>query len=106
MVPLQFIREMVDNVKSSVTQQHGIGSDALEGVKATIPAIQASWIGGDSQEYAADVLRKIVPAMLELLAAIAGININLTKATSIVDQADSKVKSLAGGLSDLFGGIC
>ena len=43
--------------------------------------------------------------MVELIAAIGGINLNLTKATSIIDQADAKVKSMAGELGDLFGAI-
>lgn len=103
---LQFLREQVDNVMSGVNQQKEIANNVLETIKGYIPMVQAAWTGDDALEFAADVMRKIVPAMLELIAAIGGININLTKATSIVDQADAKVKSLAANIGDVFNSIC
>jgi len=103
---LQFLREQVENVMSGTDQQKQIVSGELDAIKGLVPAVLMSWIGGDAEEFQADVMRKIVPAMLELIAAIAGVNLNLTKATSIVDQADAKVKSLADGIGDLFAGIC
>jgi uncharacterized protein YukE len=103
---LQFLRGDVENVMSGVDQQKQIVSNTLDSIKSLVPRVTMSWIGGDANEFAADVMRKIVPAMLELIAAIAGVNLNLTKATNIIDQADSKVKSLADGIGDLFSGIC
>ena len=67
--------------------------------------MQSAWIGGDADEFAADVARKVIPAMTELIAAIGGININLNSATSIVDQADQKCQGMANQLGDLFGQI-
>jgi len=103
---LQFLREQVENVISGVGQQKEITTNVMETIKGYIPMVQAAWIGGDADEFAADVMRKVIPAILELIAAIAGINLNLSKATSIVDQADAKVKSLASGISDVFNSIC
>lgn len=103
---LQFLREQVENVISGVNQQKEITTNVMETIKGYIPMVQAAWTGEDAIEFAADVMRKVVPAILELIAAIGGININLTKATSIVDQADAKVKSLASGISDVFNSIC
>jgi uncharacterized protein YukE len=103
---LQFLRGDVENVMSGVEQQKQIASNLLDTIKSYIPRVGAAWIGGDFDEFAADVMRKLVPAMVELIAAIGGVNLNLTKATNIVDQADSKVKSLADGIGDLFSGIC
>lgn len=103
---LQFLRGDVENVMSGVEQQKQITSQLLDTIKGYVPRVTMSWIGGDADEFAADVMRKIVPAMVELIAAIAGVNLNLTKATNIIDQADSKVKSLADGIGDLFSGIC
>jgi hypothetical protein len=40
--------------------------------------------------------------MMELIAAIGGVNLNLNKATSVIDQADAKVRSLADELGDIF----
>ena len=102
---LQFLRNEVSNVISGVGQQQNIVSGVLDQIKSYVPKIQSAWIGGDADEFAADVGRKVVPAMVELIAAIGGINLNLGKATNVVDQADSKSKGMADQLGDLFGQI-
>lgn len=102
---LQFLRGEVDNVMAGITQQQNIAANLLETLKGYVPKVQSSWIGGDADEFAADVARKLVPAMVELIAAIGGINLNLTKATGILDNADQKCKGLANQLGDLFGQI-
>jgi len=98
----QFVRAEVSNVTSGISQQQNITSGVLDQIKGYIPKVQSAWIGGDEKEFEADVMRKVVPAMMELIAAIGGVNLNLSKATSIIDQADSKVKSLADELGDIF----
>lgn len=105
MVGLQFIRSQCDNVTAGIGQQKQIVSGVLDQIKSYVPKIQSAWIGGDANEFAADVARKVVPAMVELIAAIAGINLNLDKATNIIDQADSKCKSIADSLGDQFANI-
>lgn len=95
----------ISNVMSGIQQQQQIASQLLDTIKGYVPKVQAVWIGNDATEFGNDVMRKLVPAMLELIAAIGGMNLNLTKAQDIVRQADSQVSSLANGLGDLFGGI-
>lgn len=102
---LQFLRGEVDNVMAGVGQQQQIVSGVLDQIKSYVPKVQSAWIGGDADEFAADVARKVVPAMMELIAAIGGVNINLTKATSVIDQADTKVKGMADQLGDMFSQI-
>lgn len=102
---LQFIRSECDNVMSTIGQQQQITSGMLDQIKGYVPKVQAAWIGGDADEFAADVARKLVPAMMELIAAIGGININLTKAAGVIDQADQKARQMADGLGDLFSQI-
>jgi uncharacterized protein YukE len=102
----QFIRADVDNVKSGVEQQKQIAQNLLDTItKSYVPKVQGAWVGKDCEEFAADVQRKLVPAMLELIAAIAGINLNLGKATSLIDQADQQVKGMADQLGDVFSQI-
>jgi len=98
----QFVRSEVSNVTSGISQQQNITSGVLDQIKGYIPKVQSAWIGGDEKEFEADVMRKVVPAMMELIAAIGGVNLNLSRATSVVDQADAKVKSLADELGDVF----
>lgn len=98
----QFLRPEVTNVMSGINQQKSMVTGLLDQINNIVPKIQSAWVGGDADEFAADVGRRIVPAMMEVIAAIGGININLTKATDVVDKADSKVKSLANQLGDVF----
>lgn len=100
-----FMRGEVDNVMSGIGQQQQIASGVLDTIKGFAPKVQSAWIGGDADEFAADVARKIVPAMVELIAAIGGINLNLNQATSIIDQADNKARGLADNLGDMFSQI-
>jgi uncharacterized protein YukE len=102
---LQFLRGEVSNVIAGVGQQQQITGQVMDQIKSFVPKVQSAWIGGDADEFAADVARKIIPAMTELIAAIGGININLNSATDIVDQADSKSQGMANQLGDLFGQI-
>ena len=102
---LQFIRDQVDNVTATVGQQQQVATGTLDQIKGFVPKVQSAWIGGDADEFAADVARKLVPAMLELIAAIGGVNLNLGKATGNVDQADTQVKGLADNLGEMFSQI-
>lgn len=102
---LQFLRGEVDNVVAGVGQQQQITSQVLDQLKSYVPKVQSAWIGGDADAFAEDVATILVPAMLELIAAIGGVNVNLNQATSIVDQADQKCQGLANQLGDLFSQI-
>ena len=102
---LQFLRGEVENVSAGVGQQQQLVSGVLDQIKSYVPKVQSAWIGGDADEFAADVARRLIPAMMELIAAIAGINLNLTKATNTLDQADNQAQSMADSLGDQFGQI-
>jgi len=102
---LQFIRGQCENVSAGIGQQKQIVSNVLDSVKSYVPKVQSAWIGGDATEFAADVGRKVIPAMGELILAIAGIDVNLSKATGIIDQADTKCKSSIDSLGDTFANI-
>lgn len=105
MATFQVIRVEIVNVQSGINQQKGITSGLLDTLKSYVPKVQAAWIGGDADEFAADFARKIVPAMIELIAAMAGINLNLSKAVSAVDQCEKKCQSFVSQLGDQFAAI-
>jgi WXG100 family type VII secretion target len=102
---LQFLRGEVDNVMAGVSQQQQITSQVMDQLKSYVPKVQGAWIGGDFDAFAEDVATILVPAMMDLIAAIGGVNTNLSQATGIVDQADQKAQGMANQLGDLFGGI-
>jgi uncharacterized protein YukE len=102
---LQFVRSGVEQVMSGISQQQQITTAVLDTVKSYVPTVQQAWTGNDANEFAADIARKYVPANLELIAAIAGVNLNLTKSTNIVDQADNESKKAADELGQEFGQV-
>lgn len=102
---LQMLRGEVDNVTSGIGQQQQMVSGVMDQLKSYVPKVQSAWIGGDADKFAEDVARILIPAMLDLIAAIAGVNTNLSSATSIVDQADQQCQGMASQLGDMFGGI-
>lgn len=101
----QFLRDQVSNVTSGIGQQQQIVTGVMQQITGFVPKVQAAWVGGDANEFAADVGRKLIPAIQNVIAAIAGISTNIQKATDVVDQADAKVKGLVSGLEDMFKAI-
>src|SRR4030065_939996 len=97
----QFIRDSVSSVISGITQQQQITTGVMQQIMGFVPSIRAAWIGGDANEFAADVQRKVIPAIQNVIAAIGGINVNLNKATDVVDKADAKVKSMVDALGHM-----
>lgn len=100
-----FVRGQCESAMSAVNAQKAQSTNVMDQVKSYVPKIQGAWIGGDANEFAADVARRLVPAIQDLIAAIAGINLNLTKAMSIMDQADQKAKGMADQLGGEFDAI-
>lgn len=101
----QIIRSEVENVSATVQQQQQVTQGVMDKIQSFPGKVQGAWIGGDADEFAADVTRKVIPAIAELIAAIGGINLNLTKALSTVDNADTQSQGLASQLGDVFSQI-
>jgi WXG100 family type VII secretion target len=102
---MQMVRAATEGVVSQAMQQSKAAEELLGKINGYIPKVQAAWKGGDEKEFEADVQRKLVPGMTQLIAAIAGFGGNLTKSMGVMDQADNKIKSLADGLGDVFSNI-
>ncbi len=101
----QFVRAAVQEQMQRIQQQQQATTQVMDTIKGYVPMVQASWIGGDADAFAADVARKIIPAITQLIAAMAGINLNLVSATEIVDKADSECKSMISDLTSTFEAI-
>jgi len=74
-------------------------------VKGFGPKVQSAWIGGDADEFVADIARKLVPKYVELAAAFHGVQLNLTKTSDASTAGDKKASGLAQGFADLVGKI-
>lgn len=82
-------------------QQQQITEQNQAIVKAFGPKIQSAWIGGDADEFNADIVRKLMPKYAELALAFTGVQANLTKSSSSVSDADKKSTDLANGFADV-----
>ena len=78
-----FIRPMVDQAMSAISGEANKATSLLDGLKSMAAQVPQAWIGDDANEFAADFQRKIVMGMIELIAAIGGININLTRGANV-----------------------
>jgi uncharacterized protein YukE len=101
----QFIRDQVQQSSAMVSQAKNITQNVMQQIQGYPNIVGNAWIGGDADSFAEKVVTKLLPAIAELIAAIGGVNLNLTDATAIVDEADQKIQGMAGGLGDLFGSI-
>jgi uncharacterized protein YukE len=98
-----FERGPVEQVISTVMSQKSEMEDVQSKTQGYVPKVMSAWRGGDEREFEADVQRKLIPAIMKLIAAIAGFGGNLGGAMNVMDQADSKITSMVGGISDMFG---
>lgn len=101
----QFVQSGVQNSMGQINQAKGMGQGVMSAVQQYPNVVGSAWVGGDAEAFQEKVLTKLLPAIAELIAAIAGVNLNLTDAMSAVESGDQKVSKLAGGLKDVFQGI-
>lgn len=66
------------------------------------PIQGGAWTGQGSKAFIQEVVTKLIPMIMELIAAIAGFGGNLSKALNIMTQADKMVSGIAGQMSDIF----
>jgi len=92
----------VEDAISKVKLQHKAMEELQDKTQGYIPRVEGGWIGGDEKEFSADVKRKLIPAIVELIMAIAGFGGNLGSISNIMSQADSKGSNMVSGLADQF----
>jgi len=61
-----------------------------------------SWTGQGAQSFVRQLMTKLIPQTMELIAAISGFGGSITKALDIMTQADKVVDGIAGQMSDIF----
>lgn len=66
------------------------------------PIMNGAWIGKGAEAFKAEVVRRVIPQMLELIAAITGFGGKLTNAMNIVFQADKAVQGIVGQVAGIF----
>jgi uncharacterized protein YukE len=97
----QFNFGQVADLASKFGQQKNATDQSQEIVKGFIPKVQSAWIGGDADEFATDIGRKLVPKYIEFALALTGIQVNLGKSSDTSSAGDKQASGLAQGFSDL-----
>ena len=92
----------VEDAISKVKLQHKAMEELQTKTQGYIPRVEGGWIGGDEKEFSADLQRKLIPAQIQLIQAIAGFGGNLGSIGNIMSQADSKGSNMVSGLADKF----
>jgi len=101
----QYVSSGVSDAAVKFIQQKNTTDSSQSIVKGFVPKIQGAWIGGDAEEFAADIARRLVPKYVELALAFTGINVNLTKSNESVQGADQNASKMASQLGDTFSQI-
>jgi hypothetical protein len=91
----------VAEAANKFVQQKNVTEQSQSVVKGYGPKIQSAWIGGDADEFNADILRKLMPKFVELALAFTGIQVNLTKSSETASSGDKQASGLASGFSDI-----
>jgi uncharacterized protein YukE len=68
-------------------------------------ALGGAWIGADADAFVREVQTRLIPEIMDLIAAIGGMPGGLNQAMDIMHSADSKAAGLASGLGSTFGSI-
>lgn len=68
-------------------------------------SITEAWVGEDAQAFADEIQSRLIPEIIALIAAIGGMPPGINNAIDIIDQADSKGRSMVNDLVGVFDGI-
>jgi len=98
----QYVSSGVSDAAVKFIQQKNTTDSSQSIIKGFVPKVQGAWIGGDAEEFAADIARRLVPKYVELALAFTGINVNLTKSNESVQGADQNASKMASQLGDTF----
>jgi len=93
------ISEQVQQYQRQQQQCEQVVGNIRQGMN---PIQGGAWTGQGARAFIREIMTRLVPHIMELIAAIAGFGGNMTKALNVVTQADKMVSGIAGQLSDVF----
>lgn len=98
-----FIANEITDQINSYQKQGGECERVVGNLRGGANPIQGgAWIGLGQRAYLTELLTKVVPQIMELIAAIAGFGGSLGKALGIMEQADKMVSGIVGQVGDIF----
>lgn len=96
------IEEQFNQYKRQAEQTERVVNTIRTGMN---PIQGGAWIGQGARAFIQEVMTRVIPQIMELIAAIAGFGGNIGKALNIMNQADKMVGGIARQLGDVFDSI-
>lgn len=100
---------IADEVEEQVQQFQRQGQrteQTVNAIRTNMQPIQnGAWTGQGARSFIQEVVTRVVPQIMELIAAIAGFGGGIGKALNIMTNADKMVKGIVGQVSDTFSSI-
>jgi uncharacterized protein YukE len=102
---MKMLQGPIMDVVGRITQQLNILQEVHGQFGNFASALGGAWIGADADAFVQDVQTRLIPEIMDLIAAISGMPGGLNQAIDVMHSADHKAGGLASGLGDMFGGI-
>jgi len=98
-----FVADEISEQVNSFQRQGQQCTQTVSNIRGGMNPIQGgAWQGQGARAFIHEVISKLIPQIMELIAAIGGFGGNLTKSLNIMTQADKMVSGIAGQMSDVF----
>lgn len=95
----------VQDVIGRIMQQIGILQDLQSQFGNFASALQGAWVGEDADAFVQEVQTRLIPEIMDLIAAIGGMPGGISRGMDLIRGADSRGRSLVAEVGDLFGSI-
>jgi len=97
---LRYLRPAVSQVIGTMTQQIASLEQAVGQVRGSIPQLEESWIGEDAKAFSAEVSSQLIPEVAAMIAAVGGMVVGISRAASVIEEADQEAWGMATDLDE------
>jgi hypothetical protein len=104
-VVMKMLKGPVQEVIQRITSQMQVLQDVQGQFGNFASSITEAWVGEDAEAFASEIQSRLIPEIVALIAAIAGVPTGINNAMDIIDQADSKGRAMINDLTGVFDGI-
>lgn len=99
---LKLAISLVMSVIGKLIVQSGVLEDIKERIEGYLPTLQEAWEGEDAEAFVQDVREKLIPELLNLIAAILGIKTALNKTIEHLKGTDDEAAVKGNNVTDAF----
>lgn len=103
---LSFALGQVQEQVQQFSRQRGNTEQVNGNIRRGMQPIQGgAWVGQGSRAFIQEILTKLIPHTMELIAAIAGFGSGITRAVNIIQNADRQVSGIVRQVSSVFSAV-